>query len=353
MAQHLTALTKDEITAPHVNLVPLEFPGDLYLYVGTHVWSFIEDQLSYYTSEMLKECDWYIDELTSLKNQIHNAEVGSEFRKQLTDRIVVFRKSHEGLSTLSAPVFWSRIKDNKQKRKVCKRGVMTIPYGGTGYGLGQQVIDDSRKHGIEQLMTMEHRWGSYIGRVIYDDCKVSMKKPTQLLSVFEAAGRRAEEQGKFLSWNIPLTNFPVVQHYVEGTVKKLYIQYGPPKGGRNSSGYYENTLQLAVCFLEDTQPSARKQSQGASPNAIHSLDAAHLMLTVHRCNFPVTTIHDSFGCLLGDMPELFITIRETFVELYQADPLASLMKDIDGDLSSVEIGTLDINLVIESEYAFC
>ncbi len=99
-------------------------------------------------------------------------------------------------------------------------------------------------------------------------------------------------------------------------------------------------------------PSKGKQSQGASPNAIHSLDAAHLAMTVDRCDFPVTTIHDSFGCLLADMPVLFKTVRETFVELYQADPLSSLMKDLGCNINDVDIGTLDISLVLESEYAF-
>ena len=130
------------------------------------------------------------------------------------------------------------------------------------------------------------------------------------------------------------------------------MQYGPPKGPKLSTGYYENTYQLAICFLEQTQPSKRKQSQGAAPNAIHSLDAAHLMLTVYRADFPVTTIHDSFGCLLADMPRLFTLIRETFVELYVADPLTSLMSQIGKDAKEVELGTLDIALVLESEYCF-
>jgi DNA-directed RNA polymerase len=229
---------------------------------------------------------------------------------------------------------------------------MTLPYGGTAYGLGQQQIDDARKHGIDALMTMEHRWGSYMGRAVFDDCKTSLKKPMRLLSIFELAGKKAEEEGRFLSWKLPITGFPVTQHYVEGIVKKIWVQYGPPKGPKLSTGYYENTYQLAICFIEKHVPSRRKQSQGAAPNAIHSLDAAHLMLTAYRCDFPVTTIHDSFGCLLADMPKLFTTIRETFVELYAADPLTSLMLDIGGNIENVEIGTLDIRLVLESEYCF-
>jgi DNA-directed RNA polymerase len=231
-------------------------------------------------------------------------------------------------------------------------GVMTLPYGGTPYGLGEQVIDDARKHGIEQLFSMEHCWGSYMGQAIYNDCRQSLKRPMQLLSVFEAAGQAAEDRGEFLSWIVPVTDFPVVQNYTEGTVKKIWVQYGPPVGERNSTGYYDNTYQLAVSFLENPKHKRKKQAQGASPNAIHSLDAAHLTLTVNRANFTVTTIHDSFGCLLADMPDLFILIRETFEELYKADPLTMLMIDIEGDMSNVEIGKLDISLIKDSEYAF-
>jgi DNA-directed RNA polymerase len=216
----------------------------------------------------------------------------------------------------------------------------------------QQQISDSRKHGIESLFSMEHRWGSYMGRLVYEDCCKSLERPMRLLSTFEEAGKKAEKEGRFLSWHVPITNFPVTQSYTEGVVKKVYVQYGPPKGERTTTGYYENTLQLNICFTEIHKMSKHKQSQGASPNAIHSLDAAHLMLTVARADFPVTTIHDSYGGLLADMPKLFVLVRETFVELYKADPLTSLMSQIGGDIKHVEIGTLDIELVLESEYCF-
>ena len=216
----------------------------------------------------------------------------------------------------------------------------------------QQVIDDARKHNIAEVLSMEHGWGSYLGRAIHEDCRVSLKRPTQLLSKFEAAGRVAEQEDRFLRWTVPITNFPVVQHYTEGTTHGIYIQYGPPVGERDSRGYYANTYKLHICYLEEAKPSKRKQAQGASPNAIHSLDAAHLTLAVTRAAFPVTTIHDSFGCLLGDMASLFVLIRETFVELYATDPLQKLMEDIGGNIEGIELGTLDISLVLDSEYAF-
>jgi DNA-directed RNA polymerase len=351
-SQHLSALTKDEVTAPHVNLVQLDLPGDLYKYVGDHVWDMLVDLESTYSKEDIAACEIAIDNLTELKKQIHEAELRSDKRKELIEAIRKFRTDNAEILDMAAVVYWLRITDSKHKRKIVKRNVMTLPYGGSAYGLGQQQIDDARKHGIEQLITLEHKWASFMGHAVYDDAKVSLKRPMRLLSIFERAGKKAEETQSFLKWTVPLTNFPVVQNYTQGRVKKIYVQYGPPQGERISSGYYENTYQMAICFLEEPTYSKKRQAQGASPNAIHSLDAAHLMLTVSQAPFDVVTVHDSFGALLPDLPDLFILIRETFVQLYEADPLTSLMKDIDGDISGVEIGTLDIKSILDSEYAF-
>ena len=351
-SQHLTALTRDEVTAPHVNLVPLAFPGDLYRYVGEHVWEELAKEISLMTAEEIDECEFFIDTLIDLKRKLIASPDKSPLRAELTEMLSALKSENPELMTLTCPVFWLRIRDAKQKRKIVKRNTMTLPYGGTPYGLGQQVIDDSRKLGIEQLLFMEHKWGAYLGRLVFNDCKLSLRRPMQLLSIFEGAGKLAETEGRFLKWTSPFTKFPVVQNYTEGTTKKTWVQYGPPKGVRTSTGYFENTFQLHVCFIEDTVPSKRKQSQGAAPNAIHSLDATHLIMTVCGASYAVTTVHDSFGCLLADMPDLFKLIRETFVELYTVNPLNHLLEEVGGDISKVDIGTLDINLILESEYCF-
>jgi DNA-directed RNA polymerase len=191
-----------------------------------------------------------------------------------------------------------------------------------------------------------------MGRSLYEDCKLSLQRPAQLLAKFEQAGKQAEADNRFLKWTLPVTNFPVVQHYTEGAVKKIYVQYGAPIGERCSTGYFTNTLQLSVCFTENPIISKRKQGLGASPNAIHSLDAAHLMMIVCESPFDTTTIHDSFGCALADMADLFTIVREQFVRLYENDPLERILTEMGVTLDGVEIGALDIRGVLDSEYAF-
>lgn len=349
-SQHLSALTLDEITAPYVNLVPSELPGDLYKYVADQLWNILAKEMTEKTHHEIKEAETLIDNLIELKKQINAAELRSERKKVLMEELRVFREAHKEKIKAASVVFWSRITDAKQRRKVSKRGTMTLSYGATPYGMGEQVISDAKKHGIELLYYMEHSWGAHMGRLLYATCEKSLERPMRLLHMFEAAGKAAEEENRFLSWTVPVTNFPVVQHYTEGTVKKIYIQYGKPIGERLNTGYFENTYQVAICHTELQKPSKRKQSQGASPNIIHSLDAAHLAMVVHQAPFPVTTVHDSFGCLLSDMPELFHLLRTTFVELYASDPLTHIVTCIKG--AAIEKGSLDLDLVLDSEYCF-
>jgi len=90
-SQHLSALTRDEITAPHVNLVPLGLPGDLYKYVADHVWTRLEKTLSTMSKEEINECEKLIDNLIELKKQINDSEPKSDRRKELISEIQSFK----------------------------------------------------------------------------------------------------------------------------------------------------------------------------------------------------------------------------------------------------------------------
>ena len=119
-----------------------------------------------------------------------------------------------------------------------------------------------------------------------------------------------------------------------------------------ASGKSINKLQINVCFKEIQEPSKGKQAMGASPNIIHSLDAAHLMLTVSMCDFEVTTVHDSYGTLFCDMTDLYINVRRAFVRLYQHEPLEHILEQIGGDINAVDRGNLNIRCILDSEYCF-
>lgn len=71
-----------------------------------------------------------------------------------------------------------------------------------------------------------------------------------------------------------------------------------------------------------------KQASAFAPNLIHSLDAAHLMLTVCRGRQlgidAFAAIHDSFGTRAADAPALALALRDSFMRLHREPILARL-----------------------------
>ena len=126
-SQHLSALTRDEVTAPHVNLVPQEMPGDLYKYVAEFVWEALEKAASNFSCEERKNIEGVIDTLIDMKRQITHAEPRSERRKELVQELQEFKKANVEALTNSACIYWLRIKDAKHRRKIVKRNIMTLP----------------------------------------------------------------------------------------------------------------------------------------------------------------------------------------------------------------------------------
>ncbi len=84
---------------------------------------------------------------------------------------------------------------------------------------------------------------------------------------------------------------------------------------------------LAVTRKSGEMDSA-KLVNALPPNIIHSLDAAHLRRVVERCNFDVSTIHDSFGCHPNHVAELRKIIIEEFQALHAINPIDSIATDL-------------------------
>lgn len=350
--QHLSALTRDHETGPFVNLTKREQVGDLYAHMAKGVWKRIEEHYRGLTDLQQRRSEKYIQDTLSINRRIAECEEYSEEYKFLTDGASNLRNSAHTITGIAWVVFWRRITDPKERRKILKRNIMTIAYGSTPYGMSQQQIDDARKHSISVLRYMTRAWPAKLGREIYDAAQDSLKRPMELLRLFSNAGERADKAETYLRWTTPIVNIPIEQHYAEGVVKKVWINWGAPKGVKLSTGYYLNTLQLHICFIEELVQSRRKQKGASAPNITHSLDATHLIMTVCAVPFNMTTVHDSFGCLIGDMPVLYEETRKQFHRLYKNNPLPKILEEIEVNEKAVDYGKLDIDEVLESEFLF-
>jgi DNA-directed RNA polymerase len=124
---------------------------------------------------------------------------------------------------------------------------------------------------------------------------------------------------------------------------------------------FDRTL---IVYEEDgtRKIDSRKQVDGIVDHLVHSLDAAHMMLTIHRLEAEgvhhFAMVHDSFGVHASDIDILNRALREEFVRIYSEPVLEKFLHEQrkahrDLDLPDVpQTGNLDIPQVIRSPYFF-
>jgi DNA-directed RNA polymerase len=223
-------------------------------------------------------------------------------------------------------------------RKVTKRTVMTTPYGVTENSARDYIRQELKgieleKGELQQIVKAIYRYGV---RQVFDGPCRSME------FIQKVAGERIKSGATTIEWMTP-SGFPVVQEY-----------------RRNEAETVNTKLlgQRVRCELlkewEERQIDLQKAKTAASPNLIHSLDAALLHLVFAEWCAPFTVIHD---CVLGrscDMDSMGSAIRDKFVEIYSQPVLQEWAEQLGVDFDeSVMLNTLDINDVQQSAYFFC
>ena len=333
-------MSKDEELAPYVNLVPSEVPGDLYALVAEKVWTRLETLEMSVPSLAYKQLDEVLEGAERLQKEYDDAPAGSEKKALAYTAVQTWRNNNRKLREALYPVYWNRIKDLKLRRKICKRPTMTSAYGAVPYGMGQQVWDDTRTLSA-YLGQQEKLWASMLGRELHAACYEDLKGPGGLLKLFEKVADIYNEKHEYMAWKSPVTSFPVVQNYRKAVSDRTWLSYG------------ENKFHVVVENWEEATLDKDSQKLGASPNIVHSLDAAHMSMTIHAADFDVAAIHDSWGTTAGNMSRLFVLVREKFVELYKQDPLKHILTQLGCEELMPKRGNLDIEKVLESDFCFC
>lgn len=206
--------------------------------------------------------------------------------------------------------------------------------------MGQQIWEDSRSLN-DYLGRQEKLWASMLGRELHATCLEDLVGPGTLLKLFEVIADQYNERHEYMAWSSPVTGFPVVQNYRQPLSTRTWLTYG------------ESRMQVVVENWEEATLDKDSQRLGASPNIVHSLDAAHMTMVLNAVDFDLAAIHDSWGCVAGNMHTLFRVVREEFVELYANDPLSSILGQLGADHLMPKRGTLDLAGVLESDFCFC
>lgn len=252
--------------------------------------------------------------------------------------------------------------DLKVDRKLCKRPVMIVPYSGTFKACMRYVqehYDELRDAGVPFPVndeTVAYNLVPYVSRKIWDSIAETVVAARDAMDWITKIARLVTKNEKPLPfmWSTP-TGFVVQQ-----------AKYNMD---RHTVQTMIDGRMLKVEFLTDSKVlDANKNAQSLSPNYIHSMDAAHLQITINKAlasgrNMSFCMIHDSFGVHATDM-DYFLNkcIKPSFYEMYKDGNV--MQKFLDEILPLIpekvrhkipplpETGDLDISEVLRSEFFF-
>jgi DNA-directed RNA polymerase len=333
--QHFSAMMRDADGGKHVNLMPSEYPQDVYAAVA----------------EITKE--------------LVEADLNSD-----DDNV-----------RRMANLWWTWGID----RKVTKRNVMTFGYGSVESGFADQLFEDildasdeARAHfGVTKDTWVEAmEIARYLGKHNMVGIKKTVKGAPLVMELLQNIAGILARANLPVLWTTPM-GFPVLNAYYK------------PEFTRINTLLWNKALNVPTPYKPKVMSgfskelNAYKQRSSISPNFIHSFDAAHLQLVVKNSKEAgidsFLLIHDSFAALPNQMEVFSKIVRKSMVEMYEyRDPLEALLDGarahliVAGEQSQDEAevkkiaklikeldklmvpprGTLDLSNILESQYAF-
>jgi DNA-directed RNA polymerase len=129
---------------------------------------------------------------------------------------------------------------------------------------------------------------------------------------------------------------------------------------RRSVAKLFNNKELTF-FITSEDVNNKAALQAIAPNFIHSIDAAHMFMTLDRMVsngiYNLSMIHDSYGCHANYVSEMRDILREQFVLIHKDNQLERFKEDVQNQLgimlpSVPATGDLDLSGVLESDYFF-
>ena len=311
--QHYSALLRDPIGGRAVNLVNTDKPSDIYAKVA----------------EKLEE---------KLRNVQNN--------------------SNSTFGVISSAKTWSLLGIN---RKLTKRPVMVLPYGGTMLSCREYIQEYLTDNYSPNFIWKHFEVGEnptdcifkvsvWLSKYLWESIQETLKAATVGMDYLRKIARIITKEKQYIEWLTP-AGLLVRQAYASRKKKEIKTElYG---------SILKTTVNLDLETL-DTQ----RQLNGICPNFIHSLDASCLMLYLIKCKKAnidsFMTVHDCYGTLAPDTTMSAKLLREAFVEIYRQPILENFTEDV---LSGLELneeeipeipekGSLDIEEVLNSDYFF-
>lgn len=239
-------------------------------------------------------------------------------------------------------------------RKLCKRPVMVVPYGGGLFSCKKYIEERMRE------AFMDGKPNPWRGMDLYIPAQWMSKHVWKAIGEVVVSAREAMDWIRDVVGRITQEGYPTIWTTPSGFI--VFQQY-PSVHSRRITTHIDGTL-IKPSYNEDdySKVDLRRSKNGSSPNLVHSLDAAALSKTIHKCikSEPMRDfcmVHDSYGTQARFVPDMARILREEFVDMYQKHDVLKEFKDkaeeVVGEIPEPpKRGDLDISNVLKSKYFF-
>lgn len=306
--QHFSAMLRDEVGGAAVNLIPSNKPQDIYGEVASCTTARLEELMD-----------------------ISDVEEGG-------DRWMAATWLQFGID-----------------RKITKRAVMVLPYGGTFKSCMDYVREAVKERGpmaADAFGDALPKATAFLAKVVWAAIGEVVIGARTAMQWLQQVSRIASKHGVTLEWTTP-SGFKVVQRYRK------------PDDQRLTTRFQGSTVKYRGFDFTDTLDKA-KQASAVSPNFVHALDASAMMLTIGACKRAhiksFAMIHDSYGTHAADTEFLGKQLRYEFYRMYtHNDVLQQFYEEIVALLPEEArkdvpmppaYGSLDLSQVLDSLYFF-
>ena len=192
---------------------------------------------------------------------------------------------------------------------------MTVPYSAAVDGIADKIVE------VYAELFPNKTWptdaaATFLAMAVRLACQDVLPLEWGVMKYIRALALHRFKDGKFLEWR-SLSGFPFVNIYQHPNIVPLDLCFGIRSRYKPADG-------------ATAKVKKGKMLNAASPNFVHSLDAAHLILTVLASNREgirdILTVHDSYSCLAPFARRFGQIIRREMAMLHVLDPLRALSK---------------------------
>jgi Autographiviridae RNA polymerase len=237
---------------------------------------------------------------------------------------IVARHEQQDLFADEPSRSWLDHRDNL--RALLKRPIMTLPYGVTRLGMLDQIKEACDELGIGESSEAMVRLRDHIWKAIEEKLPGAMEARIYIQRI----AQHCLDRGAYMQWVTP-SDFPVDNRYRKSNAPRVRLRF------------LGQSVTIADGYIDE--PREQKIIDSAVANFTHSMDAAHLALSVNaavdRGITNIMTIHDCFGALAPDVHHFGQIRRWELAKMYWTyNPLAALRA------TNLPPGTNDLPLLV-------